>query len=137
MTDSKFDSSITAQHQPVAMPVFCLALGVIAFLVSWLAADAPGQGLEMLGIMIAYASLLRFGQRYEAVQVLSQSPEKDERHKLIQQRALAVAYYAVAAVALIGFIWELANGTTGTFALICFVGGTTHILATVILRCRI
>lgn len=105
-------------------------------LVSWLVADAPGQGVAMLAIMLAYATVMRHGQRFETVRVLSQASPLDKRHALIQQRALAIAYHAVVGVALIGFVWEMTHGTTGAFTLICFVGGTTHTLATEILRRR-
>lgn len=40
-------------------------------------------------------------------------------------------------VALAGCFWEIASGAPGAFTLIGFVGGTTHLLATVILRRRL
>lgn len=134
MTDPTPDSS--ARRRPIAVPLISMALGVAMCLVSWLVADAPGQGVAILAIMLAYAKVMRHGQRFETVRVLSQASPLDERHALIQQRALAIAYHAVVGVALIGFIWEMAHGTTGAFTLICFVGGTTHMLATEILRRR-
>lgn len=139
MTDPRPDSSTPSpvQRRPIAVPLVGVALGVAMFLVSWLVADAPGQGVAMLAIMLAYATVMRHGQRFETVQVLSQDPPLDERHALIQQRAVAIAYYAVVGVSLIGFIWEMAHGTTGAFTLICFVGGITHMCATAILRRRL
>lgn len=132
---------MTGSHEsrtrPLAVPLIGVALGVAMFLVSWLAADAPGIGLAMLAIMLAYAAVMRFGQRFESVQVLSWEPPLDERHALIQQRALTLSYYAVIGVALIGLFWEIARGAPGAFTLICFVGGTTHLLSTVVLRRRL
>lgn len=127
----------TAKSKPVLIPLTGIVLGVAMFLISWLAADAPGVGLVMLGIMLGYAALMRFGQRFESVQVLSQDPPLDERHALIQLHALRAAYFAVLGVALIGFFWEISRGEPGAFTLIAAVGGATHILATVILRRRL
>ncbi|SDJ12390.1 hypothetical protein [Billgrantia gudaonensis] len=124
------------RQRPTIVPLVGVALGVAMLLVSWLAADAPGIGLAMLAIMLSYAAVMRYGQRFESVQLLSHDPPLDERHALIQQRALAAAYFAVLGVALIGFFWEIARGAPGAFTLICFVGGLTHMIATVILRRR-
>ncbi|WP_111413099.1 hypothetical protein [Billgrantia lactosivorans] len=126
-----------ADNKPMLVPLCGAALGVAMFLTSWLAADAPGIGTVMLAIMLGYAALMRFGQRFESIQMLSHDPPLDERHALIQLYALRAAYFAVLGVALIGFFWEVARGAPGAFTLIGFVGGTTHLLATVILRRRL
>ncbi|MFQ3786318.1 hypothetical protein [Halomonas sp. A29] len=126
-----------AKDKPMLVPLIGVALGVVMFLTSWLAGDAPGVGLVMLGIMLGYAALMRFGQRFESVQMLSHDPPLDERHALIQLHALRAAYFAVLGVALIGFFWEIARGEPGAFTLIAAVGGATHLLATVILRRRL
>lgn len=128
---------LPAGNKPLLVPLCSVALGVVMFLTSWLAADAPGVGLAMLAIMLGYAVLMRFGQRFESVQMLSHDPPLDERHALIQLHALRAAYFAVLGVALAGFFWEIASGAPGAFTLIGFVGGTTHLLATVILRRRL
>lgn len=127
----------SAKRRPLKEPLVGIALGLAMFLVSWLAADAPWIGLAMFAIMLIYAAVMRFGQRFESVQVLSHDPPLDERHALIQMRALSASYYAVVAVALAGFFWEIARGAPGAFTLICFVGGLTHMVATVILRRRL
>ncbi|WP_163575214.1 hypothetical protein [Halomonas faecis] len=127
----------STKRRPLTVPLVGIALGLTMFLVSWLAADAPGIGLAMFAIMLLYAAVMRFGQRFESVQVLSHDPPLDERHAFIQLRALAAAYFAVLAVALAGFLWEIARGTPGAFTLVCFVGGLTHMVATVILRWRL
>ena len=126
-----------AHDKPLLVPLVGAGLGVAMFLTAWLAADAPGVGLVMLAIMLGYAALMRFGQRFESVQVLSQDPPLDERHALIQLHALRAAYFAVLGVALLGFFWEIARGAPGAFTLIAAVGGATHLLATVILRRRL
>lgn len=126
----------SSSSKPLIVPLVGVALGVAMFLTSWLAADAPGIGLVMLAIMLGYAALLRFGQRFESIQMLSQESPLDERHALIQLHALRTAYFAVLGVALIGFFWEVAHGAPGAFTLIGFIGGTTHLLATAILRRR-
>ncbi|WP_104202867.1 hypothetical protein [Billgrantia saliphila] len=123
--------------KPLVVPLFAVALGIAMCLLSWLAAGAPGVGLAMLAIMLGYAAVMRFGQRFESVQLLSHDSPLDERHALIQLHALRAAYFVVLAVALVGFFWEIARGAPGAFTLICAVGGGTHLLATVILRRRL
>lgn len=39
-------------------------------------------------------------------------------------------------VAVVGFLWEVAQGDPGPFTLIAAVGGGTHIVATIVLRSR-
>ncbi|MBD3897269.1 hypothetical protein IEI94_15530 [Halomonas sp. ML-15] len=125
------------ENKPALVPLCGVALGMAMFLTSWLAADAPGIGLVMLAIMLGYAAAMRFGQRFESIQILSNDPPLDERHGLIQLHALRAAYFTVLVVALIGFFWEVTRGAPGAFTLIAFVGGTTHLLATVILSRRL
>ena len=137
MTDTNRARPPSARRRPLTVPLVGIALGLAMFLVSWLAADAPGVGLAMLTIMLVYAAVMRFGQRFESVQVLSHDPPLDERHGLIQLRALSAAYLVVVTVALVGFFWEIARGAPGAFTLICLVGGLTHMVATVILRRRL
>ncbi|GHC17568.1 hypothetical protein [Aidingimonas halophila] len=124
-------------HRPLVVPLVSVMLGIVMFVVSWLAAEAPEIGLAMLIIMLIYAGIMRFGQRFESLQLLGNDQPLDERHGLIQLRSLAIAYMAVLTVALGGFFWEIAQGEPGAFTLICFIGGSTHILTTVILRRRV
>ncbi|MCC5859667.1 MAG: hypothetical protein JJT90_16030 [Ectothiorhodospiraceae bacterium] len=125
------------QPRPLIVPLTGVVLGMVMFLTAWLAADAPRLGMAMLAIMLGYAAMMHFGQRFESVQILSHDSPLDERHALIQLRALAAAYIAVLGIALIGFLWEIARGAPGAFTLICFVGGVAHLLATMILRRRL
>lgn len=127
----------SAHEKPMLVPLLGVALGVAMFLTSWLLAGAPGIGLVMLVIMLGYAGVMRFGQRSESIQILSNDPPLDERHALIQLHALRAAYFAVLSVSLIGFFWEIARGTPGAFTLIAAVGGATHLLATAVLRRRL
>ena len=124
-------------NKPLLVPVTALVLGAIMFLTAWLAAGEPVVGLVMLGIMLAYAAMMRFGQRFEAVQILSNEPPLDERHAQIQLRAVATAYYMVLVVALAGALWEVSQSQPGAFTLICSVGGLTHMISTVMLHRRV
>ncbi|RFA32695.1 hypothetical protein [Alkalilimnicola ehrlichii] len=124
-------------RSPLAVPAIAVALGLGMLLTSWLIAGELGAGLVMLAIMLIYAAVMRFGQRFEAVQILGNDPPLDERHAVIQLRALAAAYLAVLTVALVGFFWEISRASPGPFTLICFVGGITHMTAAVILRRRL
>ncbi len=122
--------------KPVAVPLFGLALGVVMLLVAWLAAGDLWLGLGFLGIMTVYAGVLRFGQRFEAVQILSRDRQIDERLEVISLHAITWAYSAVVIVAVLGFFWEVAQGTPGPFTLVAAVAGSTHIVATIVLRSR-
>lgn len=137
MIDKNEASQSPFRRRALLVPLFGIAMGLAMFLVSWLAADAPGLGLVMFAIMLIYTAVMRFGRRFESVQMLVQHPPLDERHVMIQMRAMTAAYFAVLAVALAGFFWEIAQGDPGAFTLIGFVGGLTHMAATVILRRRL
>lgn len=134
MNRAPHTTSEDTRHRPLLVPLTSVILGIAMFLTAWLAAETPGIGSAMLLIMLIYASIMRFGQRFESIQLLSHDQPLDERHGLIQLRALAIAYVAVLTVALVGFFWEITQGEPGAFTLLCFIGGTTQILATVILR---
>ncbi|RFA25568.1 hypothetical protein CAI21_18760 [Alkalilimnicola ehrlichii] len=98
-------------RSPLAVPAIAVALGLGMLLTSWLIAGELGAGLVMLAIMLIYAAVMRFGQRFEAVQILGNDPPLDERHAVIQLRALAAAYLAVLTVALVGFFWEISRAS--------------------------
>lgn len=86
MTDPTPDSSApaSARRRPIAVPLIGMVLGVAMCLVSWLVAEVPGQGVAMLAIMLAYATVMRHGQRFETVRALSQAPYRDgKRHPTI------------------------------------------------------
>lgn len=123
-------------RKPLAVPLVSVALGVLMFMTSWLAADAPGVGLSMLLIMVLYAAFLHFGQCFELAQLMGRGKPVDERHQWIEFRAMQAAYLAVITVAVAGFFWEVAQGDAGAFTLICTVGGAAHILATMVYRAR-
>lgn len=63
--------SETYVSKPIVVPLVSVALGVVMLLVAWRAAGDLRLGLWFLGIMTVFAVVLRFGQRFEAVQILS------------------------------------------------------------------
>lgn len=123
--------------KPLLVPVTALVLGAVMFLAAWLGAGEPVMGLVMLGIMLTYAAVMRFGQRFETVQILGNDPPLDERHAQIQLRAVAMAYYMVLVVALAGALWEVSQSRPGAFTLVCTVGGLTHMISAMVLRRRV
>lgn len=93
-----------------------------------------GQAVFNFGLLAGIGIFLAFSRTELA---LAQSDAADERQRSLNTQAIQYAYVAVAAVALVGFFWELAAGSgVGPFTLICFVGGTTHIAGLVVLSRR-
>ena len=121
--------------RPATVPAVAIVLGLVGLAVAWLGADEPALGVALLGIMTAYAALLRYGHRAEAVAILAEH-RMDERRRTIDDEAIRWAYGAVIVVALGGFGWEIAQGAPGAFTIVAATGGATHILATFVLRRR-
>ncbi|WP_275285917.1 hypothetical protein [Halomonas elongata] len=91
MTDKNEASQSPSRRRALFVPFFGIAMGLAMFLVSWLAADALELGLVMFAIMLIYTAVMHFGRRFESVQMLAQHPPLDERHAMIQMRAMTAA----------------------------------------------
>lgn len=118
------------------MPALGLLLGVVFFAASAIGGQ-PVVGIGMLGVMAIYSLVLvAFGGRSEMVGVLRGQPV-DERLAGFDVVATAVAGLAAILVALAGFVWQIANGQSGTeFALVAAVAGIGYLVALVWLRWR-
>jgi hypothetical protein len=118
------------------MPAFGLLLGVLLFAASAIGGQ-PVVGIGMLAVMAIYSLVLvAFGGRSEIVGVLRGQPV-DERLAGFNLVATAVAGLAAILVALVGFVWQIAQGQTGTdFAVVAAVAGIGYLVALVWLRWR-
>lgn len=91
-------------------------------------------GLRSFAIVFGFAivTCLVPKDRFELIRV----GPKDERQTALGFEAIAISGMAMATFALAGAIWDMASGRTSEFALVCFVGGLSFILAQLILPRR-
>jgi hypothetical protein len=118
------------------VPAFALVLGVLFFAASAFGGQ-PLVGIGMFAIMAIYSLVLvAFGGRSETVGVLRGQPV-DERLAGFSVVATAAAGIAAILVALGGFIWQIAQGDSGTeFALVAVAAGLGYLVALLWLRTR-
>ena len=117
-------------------PAFGILLGVLFFGASALGGQ-PAVGLAMFAVMVAWSGfLLLFGGRSETIGTIGGRPA-DERLASFGIIATAVAGTVALLVALAGFLWETANGQSGTeFAIVAAAGGIGYLAALLWLRWR-
>jgi hypothetical protein len=117
------------------MPLFCLLLGAVMLVAFAIGGDVV-QGVVSLAIMAAVAAVFAFARRSETVQGIG-GPGRDERWDMIDLRATAFAGGVVIAVALIGFVVQVARGEDpGPYVLVAATGGAAYIGAVLWLRSR-
>lgn len=118
-----------------AVPLLSLLLG-LAYLAAFWVAGNPGAGLGPLAIMVGYGVLLLVGGRSEIVRVLRGQPA-DERYRMFDLRANAIAGTVTLSILVGGFFYELARGHDGSpYGLILGVAGVTYLAALLWLRWR-
>lgn len=118
------------------VPAVALALGGAMLAAAWVGGK-PGLGTAMLAIMAAYAALLLLlGGRSDVVGVMRGQPA-DERYRSFDLRATAFAATVMAAVIIVGFLYELARGGDGEpYSLFGFVFLVSYVAALLWLRWR-
>jgi hypothetical protein len=117
------------------VPLFSVALGIVLFVAQWIGGD-PGSGLESLAIMTAFGALLLFGGRSETIRGL-RGDGRDERFRMIDIHATALAGLAVISAVIVAFIVELAKGHSGNpYGWLGAIGGITYLAAIVVFRIR-
>ena len=117
------------------MPLFCLLLGAVMLVAFAIGGDIV-QGVVSLAIMAAVAAVFAFARRSETVQGIG-GPGRDERWDMIDLRATAFAGGVVIAVALIGFVVQVARGEDpGPYVLVAATGGAAYIAAVAWFRSR-
>ena len=117
------------------VPLLSVALGFVVFAAQWVGGD-PGSGLVSLGIMAAFGVLILLGGRSETIRGL-RGDERDERFRMIDIHATALAGVAVIYAVIVMFVIELARGHNGNpYGWLGAIGGITYIAAIVIFRIR-
>jgi len=90
-------------------PGAAFILAVVIFGVALLGHVAVPLALLMAGVMAAYGVVLMAGRRWDFIGVLA-APGQDERAFNLHLRAAAAAGQVMAAVIVIGFLWDVFHG---------------------------
>jgi len=117
----------------IRLAVFGTALGAVVAGAALMNGDV-GFAIFAVVLMGAFSVFSAFSETEWAV--IGRAGEADERQRSINDEAVHVAYFAVIAVGLGGFLVEVARGTPGPFTLMCAVGGFTHMGTIAYLRRR-
>ena len=117
------------------LPLFAVALGGIVFVAQWIGGD-PHSGLVSFAILAGAGLLLLLGGRSETIRGL-RGDGRDERFRMIDIHATALAGVAVIYAVIVMFVIELARGHNGNpYGWLGAIGGITYIAAIVIFRIR-
>ena len=117
------------------LPLFAVALGVVVFVAQWIGGD-PGSGLVSFAIVASFGLLVLLGGRSETIRGL-RGDGRDERFRMIDIHATALAGVAVIYTVIVMFVIELARGHNGNpYGWLGAIGGLTYIAAIVFFRIR-
>ena len=117
------------------VPLLSVALGIVVFIAQWIGGD-PGSGLVSFGIMAGFGALILLGGRSETIRGLRRDG-RDERFRMIDIHATALAGLAVILAIIVAFIVELAKGHSGNpYGWLGAIGGITYLVAIVVFRIR-
>ena len=117
------------------LPLFAVALGAIVFIAQWIGGD-PHSGLVSFAILAGAGLLLLLGGRSETIRGL-RGDGRDERFRMIDIHATALAGVAVIYAVIVMFVIELARGHNGNpYGWLGAIGGITYIAAIIIFRIR-
>jgi hypothetical protein len=117
------------------VPLLSGALGIVVFAAQWIGGD-PGSGLVSFCILAGFGLLILLGGRSETIRGL-RGDGSDERFRMIDIHATALAGLAVILAIIVAFIVELAKGHDGNpYGWLGAIGGLTYLVAIVIFRIR-
>jgi hypothetical protein len=117
------------------VPLLSVALGVVVFAAQWIGGD-PGSGLVSLAIMVGFGALILLGGRSETIRGL-RGDGRDERFRMIDIHATALAGLAVILAVIVAFVIELAKGHSGNpYGWLGAIGGFTYLVAIIVFRIR-
>ena len=107
----------------------------MVFAAQWIGGDA-GSGLVSFGILAGFGALILLGGRSETIRGL-RGDGRDERFRMIDIHATALAGLAVITAVIVAFIVELAEGHSGNpYGWLGAIGGLTYLAAIVVFRIR-
>jgi hypothetical protein len=117
------------------LPLFSVALGLV-MLAAQSIGGHPVQGLESLGILVAFGALVLLGGRSETIRGL-RGDGRDERFRQIDIHATAIAGTVVLTAIIVAFVVEMARGHSGApYTWLGAVGGLSYVAAVALLRIR-
>jgi len=117
------------------VPLMSVALGLVVF-AAQLIGGSPGSGLISLVILAGFGALILLGGRSETIRGL-RGDGRDERFRMIDIHATALAGLAVILAIIVAFIVELAKGRSGNpYGWLGAIGGVTYLVAIVVFRIR-
>jgi hypothetical protein len=117
------------------LPLFAVALGLVMLAAQWVGGN-PGSGLVSLGILAAFGALILLGGRSETIRGL-RGDGRDERFRMIDVHASALAGLVVITAIIIGFVVELARGHDGNpYGWLGAVAGVAYLVGIAVLRFR-
>jgi uncharacterized membrane protein YccC len=104
------------------LPLFCVAMGIVLFVAAWIG-DDPGKGAFFLAVLAGFGVLRGDG--------------RDERFRMIDVHATAIAGTVLITVLIGAWIVELARGRDGEpYTQLMAVGGVAYLAAVALLRWR-
>jgi len=117
------------------LPVFGLVLGAAICALAAIAGQVA-LGLGLFAIMAIYSAIvLAFGERNATVAVPEQVAE--ERVPLFTLLAVATAGFIAIVVAFLGFLWQTAQGQSGSqFAMLAVAAGVGYLIVLLWFRRR-
>ena len=117
------------------LPLFSVVLGLVLFVAAWIGND-PGKGGFFLAVLAGFGLLVLAGGRSETVRGL-RGDGRDERFRMIDIHATALAGIVLILVLIGAWVVELARGRDGEpYTQLMAVGGVAYLAAVAVLRWR-
>jgi hypothetical protein len=117
------------------LPLFAVALGLVMLAAQWIGGH-PGEGAFSMALLSACGALFLFGGRSETIRGL-RGDGQDERFRLMDLAATAIAGMVAITAIIAGFVVEVARGHDGTpYSWLGAVAGLAYLIAIVALRMR-
>jgi hypothetical protein len=129
------ERSQAVMHSKWFLPLFCLALGVVALVAGWLGGQLI-VGWIALPIMAGFGLFVLLAGRSETIRGL-RGDGRDERFAQIDLRATAVAGLALITTVVVAWLVEIAQGHSGhPYDWLGAIGGLAYLLAVAFFRWR-
>jgi hypothetical protein len=127
---------LTQQQRRAASAAVLLVLGGLIAAATWVGGDHGfAIGLVVFYVVASLVAWVVSGGTSDVAAIMRVGG--DERQRVIDREATAVAGYAMVAVAITGTIVQLARGEDpGVFAWMCTVAGVAYVIALGVLRAR-
>ena len=117
------------------LPLFSVAMGLVLLVAAWIGGD-PGKGAFFLAVLSGFGLLVLLGGRSETVRGL-RGDGRDERFRMIDIHATAIAGIVLVTVLIGAWIVELARGRDGEpYTQLMAVGGIAYLFAVALMRWR-